>query len=145
MSSDMQLNASRCMEQHSIWTLFRRLDRSDDCLRSSLPMLVELVADRGYYVHVALTELASLISAIGVSIALLEGMRIITISRPMTTPRLLDKWSFGQFHGANFRIDTMMAIVVPIIIFVALDRFVTKSTPWENQSVQCPCLKRTPS
>ena len=54
-------------------------------------------------------------------------MRIITISRPMTTPRLLDKWSFGQFHGANFRIDTVMAIIVPIIIFVVLDRFVTKS------------------
>jgi branched-chain amino acid transport system permease protein len=89
-------------------------------------MLVELVAYRRLRARGA-NRLASLISAIGVSIFLLEGMRIITISRPRTTPRLLDKWSFGQFHGANFRIDTMLAIVIPIVIFVALDRFVTKS------------------
>jgi branched-chain amino acid transport system permease protein len=91
-----------------------------------LAMLVEIVAYRRLRARGA-NRLASLISAIGVSIALLEGMRIITISRPMTTPRLLDKWSYGEFHGANFRIDTLMAIVVPIIIFVVLDRFVTKS------------------
>ena len=52
---------------------------------------------------------------------------MITISRPMTTPRLLDKWSFGEFHGANFRIDTVLTIVAPIIIFVVLDQFVTRS------------------
>lgn len=91
-----------------------------------LAMLVELVAYRRLRARGA-NRLASLISAIGVSIFLLEGMRILTISRPMTTPRLLDKWSFGQFQGANFRIDTMMAIVFPVIIFVILDRFVTKS------------------
>jgi branched-chain amino acid transport system permease protein len=91
-----------------------------------LAMLVELVAYRRLRARGA-NRLASLISAIGVSIFLLEGMRMITVSRPMTTPRLLDKWSFGEFHGANFRIDTVMAIIVPIIIFVVLDRFVTKS------------------
>jgi branched-chain amino acid transport system permease protein len=87
---------------------------------------VELVAYRRLRARGA-NRLASLISAIGVSIFLLEGMRIITISRPMTTPRLLDKWSFGTFHGANFRIDTMMAIVSPILIFFILDQFVRRS------------------
>jgi len=91
-----------------------------------LAMLVEIVAYRRLRARGA-NRLASLISAIGVSIFLLEAMRIITISRPMTTPRLLDKWTLGEFRGANFRIDTLMSIVVPIIIFVFLDRFVTKS------------------
>ena len=91
-----------------------------------LAIIVELVAYRRLRARGA-NRLASLISAIGVSIFLLEGMRIITISRPMTTPRLLDKWSFGTFHGANFRIDTMMAIVSPILIFFILDQFVRRS------------------
>jgi len=91
-----------------------------------LAIVVELVAYRRLRARGA-NRLASLISAIGVSIFLLEGMRIITISRPMTTPRLLDKWSFGTFHGANFRIDTMMAIVFPILIFFVLDQFVRRS------------------
>jgi len=91
-----------------------------------LAIVVELVAYRRLRARGA-NRLASLISAIGVSIFLLEGMRIITISRPMTTPRLLDKWSFGTFHGANFRIDTMMAIVSPILIFFILDQFVRRS------------------
>ena len=91
-----------------------------------LAIIVELVAYRRLRARGA-NRLASLISAIGVSIFLLEGMRIITISRPMTTPRLLDKWSFGTFHAANFRIDTMMAIVFPILIFFILDQFVRRS------------------
>jgi len=91
-----------------------------------LAIIVELVAYRRLRARGA-NRLASLISAIGVSIFLLEGMRMITISRPMTTPRLLDKWSFGEFHGANFRIDTVLTIVAPIIIFVVLDQFVTRS------------------
>ena len=91
-----------------------------------LAILVELVAYRRLRARGA-NRLASLISAIGVSIFLLESMRIITISRPMTTPRLLDKWSFGTFHGANFSIDTMMAIIFPILIFIVLDQFVGRS------------------
>jgi branched-chain amino acid transport system permease protein len=39
----------------------------------------------------------------------------------------LEKWSFGELGGANFRIDTMMAIVASIIIFFALDQFVNRS------------------
>ena len=91
-----------------------------------LAVLVELVAYRRLRARGA-NRLASLISAIGVSIFLLEGMRMYTKSRPSSAPRLLEKWSFGEIAGANFRIDTMLAIVSPIIIFVALDQFVNRS------------------
>lgn len=91
-----------------------------------LAVLVEIVAYRRLRARGA-SRLASLISAIGVSIFLMETVRMFTKSRPQTAPRLLDKWSFGEFGGANFRIDTMLAIVTPIILFIILDRFVNKS------------------
>ncbi len=93
---------------------------------SLLAMLVEVVAYRRLRARGA-SRLASLISAIGVSIFLLEGVSNLTGARPRTAPRLLEKWSFGEIGGANFRIDTMLAIVMPITIFLVLDRFVTKS------------------
>ena len=91
-----------------------------------LGILVELVAYRRLRA-LGTNRLASLISAIAVSIVLLETTRIVTFSRPQTSPRLLDKWSFGEVAGANFRIDTVMVIVSGVIIFVLLDRFVTKT------------------
>lgn len=91
-----------------------------------LAMLVEVVAYRRLRARGA-NRLASLISAIGVSIALLEGFSMLTGARGQIAPRLLDKWSLGEVAGANFRIDQVMAIVMPIIIFVLLDQFVTKS------------------
>ena len=91
-----------------------------------LAIIVELVAYRRLRARGA-NRLASLISAIGVSIALLEGFSMITGARGKIAPRLLDKWSFGEVAGANFRIDQVMAIVMPVIIFFLLDQFVTKS------------------
>jgi branched-chain amino acid transport system permease protein len=91
-----------------------------------LAVLVELVAYRRLRSRGA-SRLSSLISAIGVSIFLLEAMRIFTESRPRTAPRLLEKWSFGEVAGANFRIDTVLVIVAPILIFILLDRFVNLS------------------
>jgi branched-chain amino acid transport system permease protein len=91
-----------------------------------LAVLVELVAYRRLRARGA-NRLASLISAIGVSIALLEGFSMLTGARGQIAPRLLDKWSFGEVAGANFRIDQVMAIVMPIVIFLILDQFVTKS------------------
>jgi branched-chain amino acid transport system permease protein len=91
-----------------------------------LAIVVELVAYRRLRARGA-NRLASLISAIGVSIALLEGFSMLTGARGQIAPRLLDKWSFGEVAGANFRIDQVMAIVMPIIIFFVLDQFVTKS------------------
>ena len=89
-------------------------------------VLVEIVAYRRLRA-MGTNRLASLISAIGVSIVLSEGMRILTNSRPKSSPRLLEKWSFGQIAGANFRIDTVLVIVSSLILFFALDQFVSKS------------------
>ncbi len=91
-----------------------------------LAMLVELVAYRRLRLHGS-SRLASLISAIGTSIFLSEGMRNLTNSRPQTTPRLLEKTSLGTIWGANLRIDTIITIVAAIIIFLALDQFVNRS------------------
>ena len=82
-----------------------------------IAIIVERVAYRRLRARGA-SRLASLIS---------EAVSIATGGRPRAAPRLLEKWSFGEFGGANFRIDTVLAIVMPIIIFIALDRFVTKS------------------
>ena len=91
-----------------------------------LGVLVELVAYRRLRA-LGTNRLASLISAIAVSIVLSEAVRIYTHSAPVTSPRLLEKWSFGEVAGANFRVDTVMIIVSGGIIFFALDRFVNKS------------------
>ena len=91
-----------------------------------LGVLVELVAYRRLRA-LGTNRLASLISAIAVSIVLSEAVRIYSHSAPITSPRLLEKWSFGEVAGANFRIDTVMIIVAGSIIFFALDRFVNRS------------------
>jgi len=91
-----------------------------------LGILVEIVAYRRLRAR-GTNRLASLISAIAVSIFLSELVRILTRSAPVTSPRLLDKWSFGEVAGANFRIDTVLIIIAGAIIFIALDRFVSKS------------------
>lgn len=91
-----------------------------------LGVLVELVAYRRLRA-LGTNRLASLISAIAVSIVLSEAVRIYSHSAPVTSPRLLEKWSFGEVAGANFRIDTVMIIVAGSVIFFALDRFVNKS------------------
>lgn len=95
-------------------------------ISAAVAVIVELVAYRRLRAKGA-NRLASLISAIGVSIVLLEGMGILTGGRPKSAPRLLEKWSFGEIAGANFRIDTLMTIVLPIAIFVILNRFVTRT------------------
>lgn len=91
-----------------------------------IAVLVELVAYRRLRARGS-NRLASLISAIGTSIFIAETVRIFTQSRSRSAPRVLEKWSFGEFNGANLRIDTVLTIVSTIVIFVALDRFVTKS------------------
>ena len=91
-----------------------------------LGILVELVAYRRLRA-LGTNRLASLISAISVSIVLSEAVRIATHSAPVTSPRLLEKWSFGQFAGANFRIDTILIIITGALVFFCLDRFVSRS------------------
>jgi branched-chain amino acid transport system permease protein len=89
-------------------------------------VLVELVAYRRLRAKGA-NRLASLISAIGVSIFLMELVGLLTGSRPRSGARLLEKWSLFEIGGANFRIDTVIAIVLPIVIFIILNQFVTNS------------------
>jgi branched-chain amino acid transport system permease protein len=72
-------------------------------------------------------RLASLISAIGMSIALSEAASVLTHARPQSNPRLLEKTSLGEIAGANFRIDTVLVLVAAIIMFLLLDRFVNKT------------------
>ena len=91
-----------------------------------LAMLVELVAYRRLRIRGS-SRLASLISAIGTSIFLSEGMRMLTHSRPQTAPRLLEKTSLGNIWGANLRIDTIITIIASIIVFVLIDQFVNRS------------------
>jgi branched-chain amino acid transport system permease protein len=102
------------------------------CLVSSMlvsafvAVLVELVAYRRLRAKGA-NRLASLISAIGVSIVLLEFVGLLTGSRPRSGARLLEKFSVFEIAGANFRIDTLLSIILPVIIFIVLNRFVTKT------------------
>ena len=91
-----------------------------------LAMLVELVAYRRLRIRGS-SRLASLISAIGTSIFLSEGVRILTHSRPHTAPRLLEKTSLGTVWGANLRIDTIITIIASVIVFILIDQFVNRS------------------
>ena len=61
------------------------------------------------------------------SIVLSESARILSHSRPQASPRLLEKTSFGEVAGANFRIDTVLVIISALVMFFILDRFVNKS------------------
>jgi branched-chain amino acid transport system permease protein len=72
-------------------------------------------------------KLAPLISAIGISIVLSESMRIMTDSRPVGSPRVMEKKSLGEVFGANIRLDNVIIIVAGAVIFYALDAFVKKS------------------
>ena len=56
-------------------------------------------------------RLATLISAIGISIVLSEVMRLLTDSRPVGSPRVLEKIILGEVWGANLRLDTIVTIL----------------------------------
>ena len=72
-------------------------------------------------------RLATLISAIGMSIALSEMMRILTNSRPANAPRVLEKKVLFEFLGAQVRIDNVLVIFAAAIIFTILERFIKLS------------------
>ena len=66
---------------------------------ASVAMFVEFVAYRRLRGK-GVNRLATLISAIGMSIALSEGMRILTNSRPVNVPRVLEKTVLFQVGSA---------------------------------------------
>ena len=72
-------------------------------------------------------RLATLISAIGISIVLSELMRLLTDSRPVGSPRVLEKIILGEVWGANLRLDTIVTIFAAAGIYVLLERFVKLS------------------
>ncbi len=72
-------------------------------------------------------RLATLISAIGISIALSEVMRLLTASRPVGSPRVLEKLILTEVWGANIRLDTVITIIAAAIIFFILERFIKLS------------------
>ncbi len=89
-------------------------------------VLVELVAYRRLRAK-GTNRLASLISAIGTSIVLSEGARILTQSRPLASPRLLNKFFVFNIGTVGFRIDIIIVIVFAAALFFAVDRFVNKT------------------
>jgi branched-chain amino acid transport system permease protein len=72
-------------------------------------------------------RLATLISAIGISIVLSEVMRLLTDSRPVGSPRVLEKIILGEVWGANLRLDTIVTIFAAALIYFLLERFVKLS------------------
>ena len=72
-------------------------------------------------------RLATLISAIGISIVLSEIMRLLTSSRPVGSPRVLEKIILGEVWGANIRLDTVVTIFAAALIYFLLERFVKLS------------------
>jgi len=89
-------------------------------------IFVEFVAYRRLRAR-GVNRLATLISAIGISIALSEGMRILTDSRPVNVPRVLEKSTLFNIFDAHVRIDNVVVIGAGAIIFILLERFIKLS------------------
>jgi branched-chain amino acid transport system permease protein len=91
-----------------------------------LSVLIELIAYRRLR-RMNSGVLAPLISAIGVSMVLAETMRIFTDSRPVASPRAMEKKFIGKFFDADIRLDNTIIIVAAIILLTLLLAFVNKT------------------
>jgi branched-chain amino acid transport system permease protein len=89
-------------------------------------IFVEFVAYRRLRAR-GTNRLATLISAIGISIVLSELMRLLTDSRPVGSPRVLEKIILTEAWGANIRLDTVVTIFAAALIYFLLERFVQLS------------------
>ena len=89
-------------------------------------VMIELIAYRRLRKRGA-SKLASLISAIGVSITLVEFFRIITNSLPREFPRFLDKTFIADFFGAQIRNDKVLVIIAACVMMFVLDRFISRT------------------
>jgi branched-chain amino acid transport system permease protein len=72
-------------------------------------------------------RLATLISAIGISMVLSEIARLMTASRPVGSPRVLEKVVLTEIGGAQIRLDNVITIFAAGLIFILLERFVKLS------------------
>jgi len=89
-------------------------------------VFVEFVAYRRLRMR-GTNRLATLISAIGISIALAEVMRLLTDSRPVGSPRVLEKIILTEVWSANIRLDTVITIIAAAVIYFILERFIKLS------------------
>jgi branched-chain amino acid transport system permease protein len=72
-------------------------------------------------------RLATLISAIGISMVLSEVARLMTDSRPVGSPRILEKTVLAEIGGAQIRLDNVITIFAAGLIFIILERFIKLS------------------
>jgi branched-chain amino acid transport system permease protein len=89
-------------------------------------VLIEIVAYRRLRSRTT-NRLTPLISAIGISIVMAEGVRILTSSAPMGAPRLLEKTILATVWGGDIRLDNVLVVVSGIILLITLDLFVNKT------------------
>ena len=89
-------------------------------------VFVEFVAYRRLRAR-GTNRLATLISAIGISMVLSEIARLLTASRPVGSPRVLDKVVLTEIGGAQIRLDNVITIFAAGLIFIILERFVKLS------------------
>lgn len=91
-----------------------------------ISVLVELVAYRRLR-RMNSGILAPLISAIGMSMVLAETVRILTDSRPVASPRAMEKKTIGTFFDADIRLDNAIILVAALILFIVLITFVNRT------------------
>lgn len=91
-----------------------------------LSVIIEFVAYRRLR-NRGSNKLAPLISAIGMSIVLAELMRILTDSRYVGSPRVMEKKVLATFLGADLRIDNVIILVAGLMLFIALSQFVRRT------------------
>ena len=107
------------------WILFLCLLASM-LMSGILSVLLEFVAYRRLR-NRGSNKLAPLISAIGMSIVLAEFMRILTDSRYVGSPRVMEKKVLATFFGADLRIDNVIIVVAGLLLFIALSQFVKRT------------------
>ena len=107
------------------WILFLCLLASM-LMSGILSVLLEFVAYRRLR-NRGSNKLAPLISAIGMSIVLAEFMRILTDSRYVGSPRVMEKKVLATFLGADLRIDNVIIVVAGLLLFIALSQFVKRT------------------
>jgi branched-chain amino acid transport system permease protein len=95
-------------------------------LSGVLSIFLELVAYRRLR-NRGSNKLAPLISAIGMSIVLAEFMRILTDSRYVGSPRVMEKSSIATIFGANLRLDNLIVILCGLVLYLVLQQFVKKT------------------
>ena len=73
------------------------------------------------------TRLAALISAIGASFAISEGIGVVVDRGPRAYPRVLGRHEVFNFFGASVRNDQLLVIVSALLMMVGLDQFIRRS------------------